>query len=208
MVLEKLLNRNFYLRLLTLIIGLPIAILVLKTGGYLLVVFILSISFLLGCEWGRLVEYEKSNLYHLLGLLYIILPCFSFLYLAHATTGSVAMLSLCSMIWASDIGAYLTGKIVGGPKINIDISPNKTWSGYYGGLLFTMLVGYFFREDLGVAVFISIFAQLGDFLESKIKRKFGVSDSGNLLPGHGGLLDRFDSFTLVVPIIAFIHYIG
>ena len=108
------------------------------------------------------------------------------------------------LIVGTDVGGYFVGKLVGGPKIVPSISPNKTWSGTIGGwvLAVLILIGfvYLWTGDLPsmafivLAVVISIFSQLGDLSISLLKRKVGVKDSSNLLPGHGGFLDRFDSF--------------
>jgi phosphatidate cytidylyltransferase len=112
------------------------------------------------------------------------------------------------IIWASDTGAYFTGRFIGGPKLAPNISPNKTWSGFIGGCAVATLVGVlvgpylqdFYRTSFSmviVACALSIVSHMGDLLESLLKRYYDVKDTGNLLPGHGGVLDRLDSLLLV-----------
>jgi phosphatidate cytidylyltransferase len=121
-------------------------------------------------------------------------------------------LFLVVVIWATDIGAYLVGRVVGGAKLAPKISPGKTWSGSVGGLLIGGLSGALLAVGfhgldlaaLGPALGLSIFAQAGDLLESAIKRRLGVKDSGHTIPGHGGLFDRLDGFLAAAPLAALI----
>ena len=114
------------------------------------------------------------------------------------------------VIWGTDIGAYLAGRLIGGPKLAPRISPGKTWSGALGGLLVGGRVGggvaLATRGSLfhafGAGLLLSFSAQLGDLMESAIKRKLGVKDSGRTIPGHGGLFDRLDGFLTAVPVAA------
>jgi len=113
------------------------------------------------------------------------------------------------LIWSSDTFAYLTGKFFGKHKMAPKISPKKTWEGFAGGVVLTLILGFFveqyFPELRGnwmiVGLLISIFAPLGDLVESQLKRSFAVKDSGNIIPGHGGVLDRLDSFIICAPVI-------
>lgn len=105
------------------------------------------------------------------------------------------------VVVATDVGGYFAGKMIGGPKIWARISPKKTWSGTVGGWVLAAAVGYGFYANgnggVGIAVasvFVSIASQAGDMVESAIKRRAGIKDSSNLIPGHGGLLDRFDGW--------------
>ena len=115
---------------------------------------------------------------------------------------------LLIMTWANDTGAYLVGSRIGKHKLFPRISPNKTWEGSIGGVavvfLIALALGFFFDELrlidwLVLAAIVSIFGSVGDLIESMLKRSIGVKDSGNLLPGHGGLLDRFDAFIFLLP---------
>jgi phosphatidate cytidylyltransferase len=113
------------------------------------------------------------------------------------------------LIWSSDTFAYLTGKFFGKHKMAPRISPKKTWEGFAGGVILTLILGFFveqyFPELRGnwmiVGLLTSIFAPLGDLVESQLKRSFAVKDSGNIIPGHGGILDRLDSFIICAPVI-------
>jgi len=113
------------------------------------------------------------------------------------------------ILWTNDTFAYLSGKLIGKNKLWERISPNKTWEGFFGGFIFSIIAGillfYFtknFENITGAILFsasISIFGTLGDLSESLLKRQAGVKDSGNIMPGHGGLLDRFDGVLLAAP---------
>jgi phosphatidate cytidylyltransferase len=114
------------------------------------------------------------------------------------------------LIWASDTGAYLAGMTFGRHKLMERISPKKTWEGFFGGMALAVLVAWFLSGWLGVvgnfqwaviAVIISITGTYGDLVESMLKRNAGVKDSGSILPGHGGFLDRFDSAILSFPVV-------
>jgi phosphatidate cytidylyltransferase len=124
--------------------------------------------------------------------------------------GRATVLFIVLVVWASDIGAYMVGRLVGGPKLAPAISPNKTWSGAAGGLAAAIAVGIGIAGwvDAGassirvamVAALLGIAAALGDLFESGIKRHFHVKDSSGLIPGHGGLLDRVDGLLAAVPV--------
>jgi phosphatidate cytidylyltransferase len=126
--------------------------------------------------------------------------------------GVLAILWMFGVVWTTDIAAYFTGRALRGPKLAPAISPNKTWSGFLGGLIGATLVGMFvvylgrrFGAEVQfglVAVAIgsavaSVTSQLGDLAESGLKRRFGAKDSGHLIPGHGGAMDRLDGFAAV-----------
>ena len=118
------------------------------------------------------------------------------------SAGLQATLFLFAVVWATDILAYFTGRSIGGPKLAPAISPGKTWSGAVGGTIAAILAGlgvaYGFSSPLGWVAFagltlvLSVVSQAGDLFESWIKRRFGVKDSSNLIPGHGGVMDRVD----------------
>ena len=105
------------------------------------------------------------------------------------------------IVWLTDTGAYLFGKMMGKHKLWPVISPNKTIEGFIGGLLYFVDFNMNVWILLGVTLILSLFGQLGDLVESGFKRHFGVKDSGRILPGHGGILDRFDSFMFVLPLL-------
>lgn len=128
-------------------------------------------------------------------------------------TGQGAALIIMGIVWGSDSAAYFSGKGFGGPPLTPE-SPSKTWSGALGALIFSALCGALAARItqgdmmiwIGVGVIISIFAQMGDLMESIIKRRFGVKDSSGLVPGHGGVLDRVDGLGIVcgVTVIGFL----
>ncbi|KAA3440255.1 phosphatidate cytidylyltransferase [Rufibacter hautae] len=127
------------------------------------------------------------------------------------------ILGVMFLIWSSDTGAYAAGKTLGKNKLFPRISPGKTWEGWVGGVLLSLGVAWIlslYFQDLelvhwlGVAVLVSVFGVLGDLVESMLKRSLDVKDSGTLIPGHGGILDRFDSLILVVPfLVAFLELV-
>lgn len=111
-------------------------------------------------------------------------------------------------VWATDIAAYSFGKIIGGKKILSIISPKKTWSGLIGGVVMSWICGlltaYFLKLPyyfLFLGAPIAIVSQIGDFFESAVKRVYSVNDSGYILPGHGGVLDRMDGVIFTAPMI-------
>ncbi|MDF2902821.1 MAG: phosphatidate cytidylyltransferase [Bacillus sp. (in: firmicutes)] len=119
------------------------------------------------------------------------------------------------IIWATDSGAYFIGRAFGKNKLWPEISPNKTVEGFIGGILCALVVAVLFvylsdidatlMQLLWITTLLSIFGQIGDLVESAIKRHYNVKDSGNILPGHGGILDRFDSLLFVLPLMHFFH---
>jgi phosphatidate cytidylyltransferase len=129
------------------------------------------------------------------------------------------MLALFILIWVNDSGAYIVGSLMakrkgGNHKMFPRVSPAKSWEGLIGGFIFDLIAGYvFFRigwtADMGLtnslffALAVGVFGTLGDLMESLFKRTLGVKDSGKFMPGHGGVLDRFDSLLLAVPVVYF-----
>lgn len=122
---------------------------------------------------------------------------------------SLEVLMLFILIWSSDSFAYFTGRLFGKHKMAPKISPKKTWEGFAGGVVLTLILGFFIEQYypelrgnwMLVGLLVSVFAPVGDLVESQLKRSFGVKDSGNIIPGHGGILDRLDSFIICAPVI-------
>jgi phosphatidate cytidylyltransferase len=152
-----------------------------------------------------------------LGVPYLGLACVALVWLREATgAGRANVITLLLIVWASDIGAYVAGRAVGGPKLAPRISPGKTVSGAIGGLLAAMAVGVFAALHTGInppwrsallAMLVGCIAQAGDLFESALKRRFGVKDSGRLIPGHGGALDRLDALIAAAPFAALLALI-
>lgn len=127
------------------------------------------------------------------------------------TDGILVGIFLAAVIWFTDSGAFFTGRQIGGERLAPDISPSKTWSGAVGGLALGTLAGLVvwlivapsspWWIGLGFAVAVSVLGQAGDLAESAIKRRFRIKDSGDIIPGHGGLMDRLDSLTFGVLLI-------
>jgi phosphatidate cytidylyltransferase len=147
-----------------------------------------------------------------LGLPYIVAPVAAAAWIADdPDLGARALFWVLATVWATDIGAYFAGRLIGGPRLAPKISPAKTWSGLFGGLAAAALVtgvagiaGWvpFSAGFLALGIGLSLVAQLGDLIESKFKRHFAVKDSGALIPGHGGVLDRLDSLLTALPFFA------
>jgi phosphatidate cytidylyltransferase len=126
------------------------------------------------------------------------------------TQGLAALILVLLVVWVTDIGGYVAGRGIGGPKLWPRVSPKKTWAGAIGGFGASLAVAAVFAvlslgkawPLLGLAAVLSIAAQLGDLFESAVKRRFGVKDSGHIIPGHGGLMDRLDGFVAAILVAA------
>lgn len=153
-------------------------------------------------EWAKVTHCAPTK-WQTLGVLYLGLALYSMLEVAE---DNHLFLKIMTSVWAVDIGAYLAGKSLGGPKICSYISPKKTWAGLIGGVIACYFFAqYFFHQDLYYAIAIAIISQSGDFFESWVKRCNHVKDSGNFIPGHGGILDRMDG---VIAVMIFANLVG
>jgi phosphatidate cytidylyltransferase len=137
------------------------------------------------------------------GFLYVAVPSFALIVLEWAWLGLVFWVMIVT--WATDIFAFFAGRSIGGPKLAPGISPNKTWAGLIGGVIGAAILGYFTANyfELGrpfvwIGGVMALLAQAGDLYESWLKRRAGVKDSGTILPGHGGALDRLDGLLPVI----------
>lgn len=144
-----------------------------------------------------------------LGVVYVGLPVISLMLLRAEPDGFMLTFWAMALVWACDSGAYFAGRAIGGPKLAPSISPNKTWAGLIGGMaaagIFAGVLMILFRLPIGFVLatpLLAVLAQIGDLYESHLKRVAGVKDSGNLLPGHGGLMDRLDGLVAVAPAAA------
>ena len=145
--------------------------------------------------------------YSFLGQIYVALP-FALCNVLYFRFSPIILLSLFVFIWVNDTGAYLVGCTIGRHRLYERISPKKSWEGFWGGLILAATVAYVASlyldilntwQWIGLALTCSIFGTWGDLCESLVKRSLNIKDSGNILPGHGGWLDRFDSVLLAVP---------
>ncbi|MCF8380512.1 MAG: phosphatidate cytidylyltransferase [Bacteroidales bacterium] len=148
----------------------------------------------------------------LIGWIYIVIPMSAFAFISQMTGKyePVLIMSVFIIIWTFDSFAYLSGSLLGKHKMFPGISPKKSWEGFAGGLLLSLVLVFFLSpaaeilsrtEWLLLTVVIVITGTLGDLIESGIKRNVGVKDSGKFLPGHGGFLDRFDSLLFALPFV-------
>ncbi|GAA4777850.1 phosphatidate cytidylyltransferase [Stakelama sediminis] len=142
------------------------------------------------------------------GVLYVGLPVLALLVIRAQPDGLLLAFWAMALVWACDIGGYFAGRSIGGPKLAPSISPNKTWSGLAGGVVAaaafaSVLYRFGLPVQLAIATpLLAVVAQMGDLYESWMKRRAGVKDSGTMLPGHGGFLDRLDGLVPVAPIAA------
>jgi phosphatidate cytidylyltransferase len=150
------------------------------------------------------------------GSLYIAVPCMLIIDLRLAEPrGFTMLLWMFAVIWTTDTVAYLVGRSVGGPKVAPSISPGKTWSGCLGGAVGGVLAGVLVAAwNDGIpaaaalaALFVSVAGQAGDLFESRLKRVAGLKDSGRVIPGHGGVLDRLDAVLFAAPVTALFVYL-
>lgn len=195
---------------------------VITRNGYLILIPLMTLIMVI--ELYRKQERPADSLAHtFFPISYIVLPFSLFPYLAFNQTGLNSLLShpginfspgiilaFFLLLWSNDTGAYLSGITFGRHKLFERISPKKTWEGFIGGLVLTVAVAWFISTKLEVvsstgwiviALIVSITGTYGDLVESMLKRSAGVKDSGNILPGHGGFLDRFDSVIISFPLV-------
>jgi phosphatidate cytidylyltransferase len=164
----------------------------------------------------------KNVGYLLSGILYIALPLALFYSSVFRGFENLSQeyypylaLNLFILIWSSDTFAYLSGKAFGKHKLFESVSPKKTWEGLIGGAIltiaFSLLLSYFwdipYQVNIVVALCTVVFGVLGDLVESMLKREFDIKDSGKILPGHGGILDRFDALFISLPFTTFCYYL-
>ncbi len=152
---------------------------------------------------------HKRFIWAVWGQLYIGLAILSIVWMQDVY-GWEAVVWILFIIWAMDIGAYFAGSLIGGPKLVPKASPNKTWAGLIGGALTACLVSWLAGGYLNIAgnqvligagIGLALWSQLGDIIESLVKRHFKVKDSGAIIPGHGGVLDRIDSLLFTLPVL-------
>lgn len=143
----------------------------------------------------------------LFGWLYLAIPFFFVVWMRTHPDGAQLLMGLFILVWTNDTFAYLSGRFLGKHKLFERISPNKTWEGTVGGIVFAVFGGFLFAYFTShnyefwiiAAIIIAIASIYGDLFQSMMKRSVGVKDSGNLLPGHGGILDRFDAVIYAIP---------
>ena len=182
-------------------------------GALLYIMLIVPTTFV--CELWRKSATPIANIATtFMGIIYVALPMAMLLYIPQMLVGkwsAWAMLAFVSIIWINDICAYLVGVSIGKHRLCERISPKKSWEGFFGGLIgavgFAVLFGHLFGGNLvvwgGLGLVAALAGVAGDLIESLIKREVDVKDSGSMMPGHGGFLDRFDALFLATPFALF-----
>jgi phosphatidate cytidylyltransferase len=206
---------NLALRVISSAVMAPIAVGIAWLGGWPFVLFWTLAACIVLWEWTRLVtrspgtaSYTDFFLWMIAGLLYAgVIALAPIILRRDPALGFVAIVFLFAVVWVTDIAAYFAGRTLGGPKLWVAVSPNKTWSGALGGALGGVVAALLVVKVAGlviapmlvlVALALSIASQAGDLLESALKRQFGAKDASALIPGHGGLMDRLDGFLTAV----------
>jgi phosphatidate cytidylyltransferase len=222
---------NLSLRILSSLLLIPVVFGAIYAGGWIFGICV-AVAFGISCgEWHGITSKTKHPyLYLVAGLIYFSVSFALFALLrAEDENGLYLVFTLMLCVWASDTGAYILGRMIGGPKMAPTISPKKTWAGMAGAVLgpavaFTACLiaapalAEFIPNKIDVrnkwpillfyGGLVGYVGQAGDLLVSLMKRKAGVKDSGALIPGHGGILDRIDSLLLIVPVFVAICYYG
>lgn len=198
-----------------LFVVLPLSV-VLTAGGYVLpALILLALATAAGTAFSRGLSRDQPLAF---GIPYLGLGGVTLVWLrVQPGTGGANVIVLLLVVWASDIGAYVVGRAIGGPRLAPSISPGKTWSGALGGLVAAASIGltapvvlrsapvFWYSAALrpvACAVLLGVISQAGDLFESLLKRHFDVKDSGTMIPGHGGLLDRLDAVLTAAPAMA------
>lgn len=217
------------LRLLSSLVLIPVVIGMIGLGGWAYAILAALCIGIALAEWVNITKHiPGSTLFQtaliLLGIVYLGGSFLEMVVLRRQMDGAYWTIIFMLVIWASDSTAYLFGKTIGGPKMSPTISPNKTWSGYAGALIGPALVLMaavhvipFFPEALPTpsllvtalaGILVGIAGQSGDLMISAMKRKAGLKDTGALIPGHGGILDRIDALLLALPVyLAYVEYV-
>ena len=199
--------KEFEKRLITSLILIPLSIFFIIKGS-IFFIFFLSILFLTASyEW--MLMSKKNNLFRLLGIIFLFFSFYSAFKYGENYKEFLFIITICIF---TDIGGYIFGKIFNGPKLT-KISPKKTYAGVFGGFILSLVTGYVFwcysfnsrilpNEELFIFIFIlfiSLISQIGDLVISYFKRKAKLKNTGKILPGHGGILDRIDGMIFVFP---------
>jgi phosphatidate cytidylyltransferase len=191
-------------RVLSALVLAPIAVAAVYFGGWLFFVFWAVAAAVALWEWARVVGGKTHPAWVTVGVVYAALLLISPVVLrSDANYGMIAIFFLFAIVWTTDIAGYFAGRAIGGPKLAPSISPKKTWSGAIAGLVaVAIIVGIGARYVPGTrlvplvaaSMLLSVVSQAGDLAESALKRRFNVKDASQIIPGHGGVMDRLDGF--------------
>jgi phosphatidate cytidylyltransferase len=184
----------------------PAAVAVAALAGFIPALIIVGVGVVLVGLGASLVG-ARNPVWPAAGVAYVGVPCLAMAWLrAMPDDGLATLLWVLALVWATDTGAYIAGRGLGGPKLAPRISPNKTWAGLIGGMVAAAMTGVaasFLLENaeawitVAASAALAVVEQAGDLFESAVKRHFGVKDSSRLIPGHGGVLDRVDGLLAV-----------
>ena len=198
-------NQELTKRILSSIILLPITFFLIIEGSFLFIIFIIICFFISVYEWNNI---SKKNKYNKIGYIFIFFSFLSIYNLRINIVDDSIFLLIVIICISTDVGGYIFGKVFRGPKLTI-YSPNKTFAGMLGSFIFSILFMFIFikyydapEPSIKIVLFIliiSFISQLGDIIVSYFKRLANVKDTGNIIPGHGGLLDRIDGMLFVFP---------
>ena len=205
-------NKELQKRILSSVFLIPVSFFFIIQGSYTFIFFLSLIFLVTGSEWFKMTK--NKDLLRIFGLFFLFFSFFSSVYLRQYI-GLNFFLFLITVCIFTDIGGYFFGKTIKGPKLT-KISPKKTYSGVFGSFLISLLFGLIYIKYLGkksriiletdpafiiiLILFISLVSQIGDLIISYFKRKAKLKDTGKILPGHGGFLDRIDGIIFVMPI--------
>tara|TARA_B100001996_G_scaffold365432_1_gene335320 strand:- start:281 stop:910 length:630 start_codon:yes stop_codon:yes gene_type:complete len=201
-------KKEFEKRILSSIILIPIALFFIIKGSLFFLFFLGIFFYTTSYEWFKM---NKDDGLKIIGIIYLFIVSYSAYYLRE-NFGFKIFIFIITICIFTDIGGYIFGKLFKGPKL-IKISPNKTYAGMIGGFILSMFAGSIYKENISIysnqienpeflliILLISAISQIGDLIISYFKRSAKVKDTGKLLPGHGGLLDRVDGIIFAVPI--------
>ncbi len=205
-------NKELQKRIFSSIFLIPVSFFFIIQGSYTFIFFLSIIFLVTGSEWFKMTK--NKDLLRIFGLFFLFFSFFSSVYLRQ-NIGLNFFLFLIIVCIFTDIGGYFFGKIIKGPRLT-KVSPKKTYSGVIGSFLISLLFGLIYIKNLGqkskilletdpifiiiLILFISLVSQIGDLIISYFKRKAKLKDTGKILPGHGGFLDRIDGIIFVMPI--------
>ena len=206
------------LRLISAAVLIPIVVAAVYAGGYAWALLVLLFSVVMIVEWCKIAARRPGALlWYALGIPYVFIPCVALIWLrADPTVGLQQIFWIVALVIFADTGAYIAGRSIGGPKLAPRVSPNKTWAGLRGAVVSAAIVGAITALVLdrpavwtltAVSAGLAIIEQMGDLAESAFKRHFGVKDASNIIPGHGGALDRVDGLIAVAAAVAGINYL-
>ena len=204
-------SKELVKRILSSIILLPLVFYFLTSGSFLLILFIVLCLIITFYEWNKM---SKNKFYKIFGFIFLLFSFYTFYHLSIELFLLIYVILICI---STDMGGYIFGKIFKGPKLTT-ISPNKTYAGMFGGYLLSLIclivitnfIDYSIKtfQLILITILLSTVSQVGDIIVSYFKRQANIKNTSNLIPGHGGLLDRIDGMIFAVPALYLIELTG